>query len=224
MIAVIGAALLAGSTPSPPTGTVSGKVKAFKAGKAMASDGAWVYLEDLGPRPERRPGQSVTEAITQKSIQFSPRVLVIPVGATIAFPNKDPIEHNVFSPFLDQRNVGFDLGRYGPNKQGKTRKFLEAGEFSIYCDVHKDMSATVKVVPTRYFARIAKDGTFSIPNVPPGRYRVNAWAEASLDVKSDPFDVTANQTIEITPLHLQIGNPPMTHLNKTGDPYGMYEK
>ena len=47
--------------------------------------------------------------------QFSPHVLVVPVGSTVAFPNHDPFNHNVFS--LSEENP-FDLGLYG---RGETR-------------------------------------------------------------------------------------------------------
>lgn len=227
ILVLVGLSLLAGNVPPPaPTGSVTGKVEAIKGGKPSKLDDTWVYLEDLARRPDSRPGRATTETMTQKSIQFAPRVVVVPVGATIAFPNKDPIEHNVFSPPAsdeDKKNY-FDLQRYGPTVKGKTWKFLEPGEFKIYCDIHKDMSAIVKVVPTRFYAKVAPDGTFTIRDVPPGRYKVSAWAPASTPVKTDAFEITTGQSVAAHTLHLQLGDPPKTHLNKNGDPYPLYDK
>lgn len=220
MLALVAFAFLAGSGPSPDTGSVRGKVGAFKVGKAAPTTDVWVYLEDLGTRPDRRPGKNVTATITQKGIQFSPRVVVIPVGATIEFPNRDEIEHNVFSPIKEK--WGFDLGRYGPSKKGKTWKFLEPIEQAIYCDIHRDMSATVKVVPSRYYAHVAADGTFAIDGVPPGRYKLWAWAPASRDVRAGPFEIAAGKVEDVGELHLQLGQLPATHLNKSETPYPIY--
>jgi hypothetical protein len=35
--------------------------------------------------------------LTQKNTQFQPRVLIVPVGADVSFPNLDPFHHHVFS-------------------------------------------------------------------------------------------------------------------------------
>ena len=43
----------------------------------------------------------------QRDRQFAPRLLAVPVGSTVAFPNFDPIYHNVFSR---SQVTPFDLG------------------------------------------------------------------------------------------------------------------
>src|SRR5690348_9786250 len=55
------------------------------------------------------PSQSQPLRLTQKDKQFHPHVLVVPVGAVVQFPNRDPVFHNVFSYFEGKR---FDLGLY----------------------------------------------------------------------------------------------------------------
>ena len=49
--------------------------------------------------------------IVQKNKMFMPHLLVVPAGATVRFPNLDPLFHNVFSLFDGKR---FDLGLYEP--------------------------------------------------------------------------------------------------------------
>ena len=46
------------------------------------------------------------------------------------------------------------------------------------CDVHAWMNAWVGVVNHPYFAVTGTDGAFSLPNLPPGTYTVEAWHEA----------------------------------------------
>ena len=45
------------------------------------------------------------------------------------------------------------------------------------CDVHKWMNSYAGVVDHPYFAVTSTDGSFSLPNLPPGDYVVEAWHE-----------------------------------------------
>ena len=71
---------------------------------------------------------------------FSPHVLVLPVGSTVAFPNHDPFNHNVFSLSEEQP---FDLGLYGRG-EARSIKLERAGIIRVYCNVHSQMSALLR--------------------------------------------------------------------------------
>ena len=45
----------------------------------------------------------------------------------------------------------------------------------VYCHVHSNMYAAIVVVPSRWAAQPASDGTFEWPDIPPGKYRLMAW-------------------------------------------------
>src|SRR5262250_2648076 len=79
----------------------------------------------LGSGPVRQ-GQRVT--MRQKDKTFSPHVLPIPVGASVEFPNADPIFHNAFSSYNGQI---FDVGLYPP---GSTRSvhFTREGVVRVF--------------------------------------------------------------------------------------------
>ncbi len=85
--------------------------------------------------------------MTTRKKQFEPRVLAIPRGSRVRFPNEDVILHNVFS--VSSGNA-FDLGLYrkGP---GKEQKFDQAGLVRVYCNVHHPMVAYVLVLDTPFF-------------------------------------------------------------------------
>ena len=75
-------------------------------------------VADAGRRGAARPvavSPGAKSAIGAKNKSFEPHVLVVPVGSVVAFPNRDPFFHNVFSLFEGKR---FDLGLY---EAGSTR-------------------------------------------------------------------------------------------------------
>ena len=211
-------ALLGADTP-PTTGTVTGRVIAVKDGKPVARDDVYVYLEPV-PRPRKRralPGDGVKKQIVQKDKQFRPRVVVVPIGAEVWFPNAEVTSeaHNVFSP----TDPIFDLGKYGPDKKGRGHRFLDADEFNIFCDVHANMWAKVKVVDSPYIANVV-GGTFTIGNVAPGTYKAVAWVRNSPEVRLGDVVVTAGGTVTLPrDLHLQVRTRSGCHDRKDGTPY-----
>ena len=51
------------------------------------------------------------------------------------------------------------------------------GEIVVLCDVHKEMSAYILVLPNDYYARSDENGDFEIRGIDPGRYHVKIWQE-----------------------------------------------
>lgn len=210
-----------GQAPAPSSGAVTGRVRYSQGMRALKTDTVHIYLEPIGTKPVQ-PGRGVEAAIVQKDERFTPNVLVVPAGATVFFPNRDNADHNVFSPAAAASNwVGFDLGRYNFDKKGRKRLFRETGEFDIYCDIHKCMTAKVKVVSTRYHARVV-DGVYTLTGVPPGTYRVAAWAPNSKDSWSQPIRVTPGGTVTVEELKVQWVAGPGSHTRVDGSPYPAY--
>ena len=137
-----------------------------------------VYAEPLDGATPVRP--SPPAAIEQKNKTFTPRVLAVPVGTAVTFPNNDGIFHNVFS--LSTGNV-FDLGLYRSGAS-KTRTLTAAGVVRIFCNIHPQMSAFVVAVPTPWVAMAEAGGAFRL-DLPPGRYRLTALSERAAPVTAD---------------------------------------
>jgi len=209
--------LLLGAGPAPATGTVTGTVVAVKSGKPVKAEYLYVYLQPV--KPPRYPGHGKTFQIHQKNKQFVPHVLVVPSGSVVEFPNDDDAEtHNVFSP--NGPPTQFDLGRKNKSDKPASREFDDPGEVELFCDIHQEMWAKVKVVDTPYVAD-AHDGTFTITGVAPGTYKVIAWAPSSAEVVSPDkqITVTAGQTVTAKQIHLQLSPPDTAHMRKDGKPY-----
>ena len=149
-------------------GVVTGTVKAKKA-KYLKD--AVAYIENMPNSFEPLKEHAV---IDQKNMAFIPHVLVLLKGTTVDFLNSDMVQHNVYSPDAVADNV--NLGTW---LKGETRPFTfnKFGVASIRCNVHVDMLAYVLVLQNPYFARVNDDGSFSITNVPEGKYTVKLWSE-----------------------------------------------
>jgi len=159
------------SAPNPYPGRASSLAKRPVAARGSVLD-AVVYVEEVAPSVDSTlAGAGGTPAMEQKDQAFGPRVLAVPVGATVAFPNRDPIFQSVFSVSPVKR---FDLGKYGRGKS-KSVRFTKAGVVNVYCDIHSDMAGFILVVPNHAFVQPDADGRFALPSLPPGTYTVIAW-------------------------------------------------
>ena len=163
--------------------------------------------------PSQRP------QLIQRNKSFEPHVLVIQVGSTVQFPNKDPFFHNVFSLFDGKR---FDLGLYEGGSTNSAR-FERPGISFLFCNIHPEMSAVVIAVATPYFAVSDRTGRVTIPNVPDGRYLMHVWYERSspddLKILDRTVAVSASART-LSPIQVvDNGDYKLAHKNKYGQDY-----
>lgn len=209
-------------TPAPgPTDPVVGRVEVertrfFRGTRAKPEENVVVYLENPAVKPPPLPS---TPQMIQQSKRFDPHLLVVTPGSVIEFPNRDPIFHNVFSPYYGR---AFDLGLYKPGDSKRVR-FEAPGVSWIFCDIHQEMSAVVLTLPTPYFAVTDRQGAFSIRGVPDGTYRLNIWYE-----EVTPAELSnASRLVEIAPMARRLaviqlserGFVRIPHKNKFGQDY-----
>jgi plastocyanin len=135
---------------------------------ALAPYGA-VYLED-GPK-EGAPEHPASVTILNRQMAFAPFLAVVPAGGKVVFANADPFPHNVFSP----DNEKFNMGNI-PQNVGHARVFPNPGAYSLLCNLHPGMLGYLLVTPSGWFARTDAKGTFALKHLPPGTYKVTAWA------------------------------------------------
>ncbi len=137
-----------------------------------------VYLEPIAPTTTTPGAPSDASRMEQVALSFSPHVLAVPRGATVEFPNRDVVFHNVFSL---SKVASFDLGRY-PSGASKSVRFDTPGVVKVFCHIHSDMSAIIVVLDHPYFDQPDRDGRFSIDGIPPGDYRAIPWHERARPV------------------------------------------
>jgi len=197
-------------------------VKVVKAGNGAplkdASNMA-VWLVPEGPlRPAASAPPSRNYQMVQRDKAFEPRLLVVPVGSVVDFPNLDPWFHNVFSLYRGKR---FDLGLYEAGAH-KTIKFDRPGASYIFCNIHPEMAAVVLAVDSGLYGVSDKSGRIVISHVPQGKYLLCVWYENAdsrdLDSLARTIEVHGN---EILPAISVPGTGPNTakHKNKYGRDY-----
>jgi plastocyanin len=155
-----------------------------------------VYLEDeLPPAP-------VSAVLEQKNRRFVPEILVVPVGSTVSFPNRDLIFHNVFSL---SKAKSFDLGTY-PKDQTRTSTFSKPGvvyvnchlhpNMYVNCHLHPNMGAVIVVTPNKWATRVDSSGTFHLSNIPGGEHTVVAWHKSAGPVRQK-IHLQGNETARL---------------------------
>jgi plastocyanin len=194
---------------SSTAGPVSGIIRTVaRAGVAPAA--RIVYAEPLDVQASRQPGKFT---LRQKNKAFLPRVLGVPVGSLVDFPNDDLIFHNVFSLSGPQP---FDLGLYRSG-ESPSRTFTQPGMYRVFCNIHPLMSALILVVPTPYVVIAGPDGRFVL-DLPAGRYRVTAVSERASPVS---LELVSEAGATVAPdLSLDESRLALTqHKNKFGKDY-----
>lgn len=187
-----------------------------QAGEAASNVAVWLVPVDVAGDPPRARPRS---RLTQRNKNFEPHLLVVEVGTTIDFPNRDPFFHNVFSLFDGKR---FDLGLYEAGATNSAR-FDRVGVSFLFCNIHPEMSAVIVAVNTPYFAVTDRSGRATLANVPDGRYEMHVWSERGVpeDLKNQTRAVTISSASRTLPAVHLLPNPNFNnaHKNKYGQDY-----
>lgn len=162
--------VLAAAATSAPAATVGIDVRGAD-GRPVADAVVTIEGAAAPAGPIRFPWPYV---VAQKNISFQPHVLIVPVGASVAFPNMDSVRHHVYS-FSKPRP--FQLKLYGQD-QSRSILFDKPGVVALGCNIHDQMSGFVVVVATPFAARTDAAGHAEIAAVPPGNAVLAVWSPA----------------------------------------------
>ncbi len=199
--------------------SVTGRVVLEGASSVSPTNSTVVWLAPFGTDPNGAVAVAPMHAVLrQQNKTFEPHLLVVTTGSTVDFPNRDPWFHNVFSLFNGKR---FDLGLYEAGSS-RTVHFDREGISYIFCNIHPEMSAVIVVLSSHYFAIPDKQGEFSIPSVPPGRYTLHVWNEnalpESLQALSRAVEISGTSHAVGT-VRIRVTTASTMHKNKYGRDY-----
>ncbi|QDU92995.1 carboxypeptidase regulatory-like domain-containing protein [Lignipirellula cremea] len=188
----------------PARGTVTGKV-VYKTDSARPWRLGRYYLKRTGELAEAvvalsgpllvqadkeatADQEAKTWVVDQKDFQFTPETTAVQAGDRVKFLNSDKQLHNVQAFHLRQ---SFNVNMPPGGEHIETLRFAEGIKrpYRLGCVYHSAMQAWIFVFDHPYFAVTAKEGTFTLTNVPPGEYQ--------LDVSHPAGDLRSTQTITV---------------------------
>jgi hypothetical protein len=136
--------------------------------------------------------------INQRGCMYEPHVQGMRTGQSLSVKTSDPTAHNVHG--YGKVNRSFNRSQ-PPGAADITIRMRrdEVPPMKVKCDIHPWMNAYVAVLPHPYYAVTGPDGSFELPNLPPGTYTIEAWHE-KYDVIEQTVTVgdSETQTLEFT--------------------------
>lgn len=133
-----------------------------------------ITLQGPGLSGKSTGASAAPAVLDQKGCEYKPSILAVQTDQKITVKNSDPVMHNVHPTPAVAGNKEDNKAQM-PNGPELTFTFPKPENFlKVVCNVHPWMFSWVTVVDNPYFAVSAKDGTFKIANVPPGKYTLQA--------------------------------------------------
>src|SRR5215470_1793896 len=166
--------------PEVAVGAGGGVQNAVVYLKKLTRGKAWV-------KPDHEP------ELINKGCEFVPRVQALPVGTSLVTLNEDPVLHNIHS--FSGKSTIFNVAL--PFKGQRSEKPMKnEGMVRFECDAHGWMRGWVFVADNPYYAVTARNGEFSLPEVPPGSYTLVAWQEYAGETEV-PVKVEAGKVAQV---------------------------
>ena len=98
-----------------------------------------LWLTSSAGAVDARQRQAKTHTVTIEGTSFQPERLIVAVGDTVVWTNKDPFPHTATSS-----GSAFDSGAIAPDRSW-TQKFEKQGEHRYICSLHPTMKGLVNV-------------------------------------------------------------------------------
>jgi plastocyanin len=157
-------------------------------GPGNALQNVVVYISDGIQDETSPPDQAVS--ITQKGCQYIPHVLAIVINQELKVVNADQTSHNIH-PLA---KINREWNKSQPPGMPPFSESFEKPEFiPVKCNVHPWMHGTFAVLKNSHFAISGEDGSFTLPNLPPGKYTITAWHE-SYGEQTQEVSIAGNET------------------------------
>jgi plastocyanin len=134
------------------------------------------------------PSQAVT--FTQKGCQYIPHVLAMHTGQELKVVNDDQTSHNIHP--LAKVNREWNKSQ-PPGTPPLSEKFDKEEFIPVKCNVHPWMHGYFAVLKTSHYATSGENGSFTLPNLPPGKYTITAWQE-NYGAQTQDVTISGNET------------------------------
>jgi plastocyanin len=137
-----------------------------------------VYVKSGLPASASFETPKTPATLDQKGCVYIPHVVALQAGQTLAVRNDDKATHNIHP--VPNPNVGNrEWNKSQPAGSPPIEEMFARPEVAIpvKCNVHPWMKSYIAVFKHPYFSVTDAKGSFTLKNLPPGTYTVEAWHE-----------------------------------------------
>lgn len=216
-LAMLAVSALTVAGPKPAGGTVSGKVtyegtpakmkpidmskepscakmyptpqlaETVVAGSGNSLENVVVFIS-AGAPDDAAPASAAV--FTQKGCRYIPHLLAFQVNQELKIQNEDQTSHNIHP--LPKMNREWNKSQ-PPGTPPISEKYDKPEFIPVKCNVHPWMHGTFAVLKNSHFAVTGDGGSFSLANLPPGKYTITAWHESYGD-QSQEVTISGSET------------------------------
>jgi len=184
-----------GPPPAPESFIIQAKSKlhsiegcgALEKGSAKLRVSAAGGVKDAVVWIEQEPGSVSAPVMDQKECLFSPHVVSISAGGSVAIRNSDRVVHNV--RIFREGKPDMLMHRWQKiDAADIVWKFEEPGRYLVRCGVHPWMYGWVFVTPPAVSAVTDEEGRFTLAGVAQGKRTLKVWHE-TLGSREIPVEI-----------------------------------
>lgn len=146
-----------------------------------------VYIS-AGDQGSGAPSQAVR--YDQRGCEYIPHILPMEADQQLMIYNDDQTSHNIHP--LPKLNREWNKSQ-PPGTPPISEKYDKAEIFPVKCNVHPWMHGTFAVMKNSHYAVTSDGGTFTLANLPPGKYTITAYHESYGD-QSQEVTVSGSET------------------------------
>ena len=170
--------------------------------KDGALRGTFVFVDKIKEGKKWAAPKSGNYLINQKGCRFRPWAQVVRPGEVIIRNSDKGVLHNINTREMIGvekkrlvRRTMFNFGQPDPGDIKQALKPRRSPYISINCEAHNFMFGFMLAPIHPYAVVVGEDGSFSLDNVPPGKYTIKAW-HPPLGVKKTKLTVKAGGKVE----------------------------
>lgn len=166
--------------------------------KDGALRGSFVYLHKIKKGKAWSIPEGDNYMIVQKGCRFRPWAQVVKPGPIHIVHKDKGVQHNINMVEMigvEKRRVVerpmINRNQPEPSTAIEEVKTVRAPHIALNCEVHNFMFGFMMAPKHPYAVVVAEDGSYSLDDIPPGKYTVKAW-HPRLGVKKSKLTVTEN--------------------------------
>lgn len=147
----------------------------------------------------KAPTSEKRTEIISVNCELEPRVQSIVTGTTVDVFNDDHALHRLVFTKLGTNDTIIVMPFTNSGEIVPTEKLTKApGVIEIRCKQHPWTHGYLTVFDNPYFAVADRKGRFEIDSVPAGHYTLNTWVPGWKAPRTQPIDVAAAGTVQLT--------------------------